>query len=150
MLLTGRLNVLKLSFWGFIYWKQTSFLRRVLNGELTLHKFGRNFSRYCIKPKNVRSSETFFGTGISSTAWIFSGSGWIDPFRCRYKTLVSNMALTKLALLRNKFQVVVKDTTHDGSKSVVILLYVFSQYKRSSIITSHFSRSLTITDFVRL
>ena len=130
MLLTGRLNVLKLFSWGFIYWKQTSFIRRVLNGALTLDKFGRNFSRYCIKPKNVWSSETFCGAGISSTAWIFSGSGWIDPFRCKYKSLVSNMAFTKLALLRNKFQIVVKDTTHDGSKSVVMLLHVFSKYQK--------------------
>lgn len=44
-------------------------------------------------------------------------------------TLVSNMAVKKIAILRTKFQLVFTDTNIDSSTSVVMFLHVFSPYK---------------------
>ena len=60
--------------WGFLSLNSTSFFSRVRSGEATSARFGMNFPKYVIMPKNRWSSFTEFGNGIFVIASIFAGS----------------------------------------------------------------------------
>ena len=59
--------------WGFSSLNSTSSFSRVQRGEVTSARFGTNFPKYAVMPKNHWSSLTEFGNGIFVIFSIFPG-----------------------------------------------------------------------------
>ena len=77
------------SSWGFSSLNSISFFSRVRRGEFTSARFRMNFPKYVIVPKNLWSSFTEFGNGISVIASIFAGSTFTpsDDIICPRNTM---------------------------------------------------------------
>ena len=59
--------------WGFSSLNSTCFFSRVRRGEVTSARFGMNFPKYVIMPKNCWRSFTEFGNGTCVITSIFAG-----------------------------------------------------------------------------
>ena len=89
MVVTSNFSFPIASSWGFSSLNSTSFFSRVQRGQVLSARFGINFPKYVIMPKNHWSSLTEFRNGIFVIASIFTGSTYTpsDGIICPRNTI---------------------------------------------------------------